>query len=168
MHLRNQCAMNRLRTELSQIALFLQLAPQRQDQILGVTVGPMDLARDRWPIMPVDSIQPLTSGAGNPALYSVQRHTGTPRDRAKRNAPAHHRNDLPPCLREGVFLRMAQVSTDRRTERRRPVEAAGPVDAQNAPTRSLENAQNAFSTATTGLNLLYLSGRNDRKALSLG
>jgi hypothetical protein len=31
----------------------------------------------------------------------------------------------------------------------RRMEAAGPVDAQNAPTRSLENAQNAFSTATT-------------------
>jgi hypothetical protein len=31
----------------------------------------------------------------------------------------------------------------------RRVQAAGPVDAQNAPTRSLENAQNAFSTAPT-------------------
>ena len=31
----------------------------------------------------------------------------------------------------------------------RRVEAAGPVDAQNAPTRSLENAQNAFPTAPT-------------------
>src|SRR5690348_17355104 len=31
-----------------------------------------------------------------------------------------------------------------------PVDAAGPVDAQNAPTSSLENAQNAFPTATTG------------------
>ena len=31
----------------------------------------------------------------------------------------------------------------------RRVEAAGPVDAQNAPTRSVENVQNAFSTATT-------------------
>jgi len=29
------------------------------------------------------------------------------------------------------------------------VEAAGPVDAQNAPTRSLQNAQNAFRTAPT-------------------
>ena len=29
------------------------------------------------------------------------------------------------------------------------VDAAGPVDAKNAPTRSLENAQDAFSTATT-------------------
>jgi hypothetical protein len=32
----------------------------------------------------------------------------------------------------------------------RPVEAAGAVDAKNAPTSSLENVQNAFSTATTG------------------
>src|SRR5258707_14426789 len=31
----------------------------------------------------------------------------------------------------------------------RRVEAAGPVDAQHAPTRSLENAQNAFPTAPT-------------------
>ena len=31
----------------------------------------------------------------------------------------------------------------------RRMEAAGPVDAQNAPTRSLENAKNAFSTAPT-------------------
>ena len=36
----------------------------------------------------------------------------------------------------------------------RPVEAAGPVDAKSAPTRSLENAQIAFSTAPTGLNKL--------------
>ena len=40
----------------------------------------------------------------------------------------------------------------------RRVEAAGPVDAQNAPTRSLENAQDAFPTATTRsiLNMLIL------------
>ena len=31
----------------------------------------------------------------------------------------------------------------------RRVEAAGPVDAQNAPTRSLENAEDAFPTAPT-------------------
>ena len=31
----------------------------------------------------------------------------------------------------------------------RRMEAAGPVDAKNAPTRSLENATNAFSTAPT-------------------
>src|SRR3979490_272170 len=31
----------------------------------------------------------------------------------------------------------------------RRVEAAGPVDAQHAPTRSLENAQHAFPTAPT-------------------
>ena len=32
------------------------------------------------------------------------------------------------------------------------MEAAGAVDAQTASTNSLENAQNAFSTATTGIN----------------
>jgi hypothetical protein len=32
----------------------------------------------------------------------------------------------------------------------RPVEAARPVEAKNASTRSLENPQNGFSTATTG------------------
>ena len=31
----------------------------------------------------------------------------------------------------------------------RRVDAAGPMDAQNAPTRSLQNAQNAFRTAST-------------------
>ena len=36
-------------------------------------------------------------------------------------------------------------------ERRYAVEAAGPVDAQNAPTSSLENAQNAFPTAPTAI-----------------
>src|SRR5215203_6238749 len=36
-------------------------------------------------------------------------------------------------------------------DRRTRVEAAGAVDAQNAPTSSLENAQNAFSTAPTRL-----------------
>ncbi|MBI3263725.1 MAG: DDE-type integrase/transposase/recombinase [Acidobacteria bacterium] len=34
--------------------------------------------------------------------------------------------------------------------RRRPVDAAGPVEAQNASTRSLENPTSGFSTATTG------------------
>src|ERR1700674_3734510 len=33
----------------------------------------------------------------------------------------------------------------------------GPVDAQNAPTRSLENAQSAFPTATTALLVVCLS-----------
>jgi len=37
------------------------------------------------------------------------------------------------------------------TRRRRPVDAAGPVEAQNASTRSSENSKSEFSTATTGL-----------------
>jgi hypothetical protein len=41
-------------------------------------------------------------------------------------------------------------------EQMQRVEAAGPVDAQNAPTRSLENAQNAFSTATTRVLIVTL------------
>jgi hypothetical protein len=36
-------------------------------------------------------------------------------------------------------------------EYKEPVDADGVVDAQNASTNSLENAQYAFSTATTGL-----------------
>ena len=36
----------------------------------------------------------------------------------------------------------------------RPVDAAGPVDAQIATTGSLENAVPAFSTAPTGVNKL--------------
>jgi hypothetical protein len=34
------------------------------------------------------------------------------------------------------------------------VDAAGPVDAQTAPTESLENAPIAFPTASTGVNKL--------------
>src|SRR5438874_3231381 len=53
-------------------------------------------------------------------------------------------------------------------DERRRVEAAGPVDAQNAPTRSLENAQNAFPTPPTRIDVLkslsnkcYLCRRTD-------
>src|SRR5919204_6128219 len=41
----------------------------------------------------------------------------------------------------------------------RRVEAAGPVDAQNAPTRSLQNAQNAFRTAPTRVILVIESDK---------
>ena len=41
-----------------------------------------------------------------------------------------------------------------------PADAAGPVDAQNAPTRSLENSR-LFSTATTGL-IIYVPTDNSR------
>src|SRR5215510_11397657 len=42
----------------------------------------------------------------------------------------------------------------------RRVEAAGPVDAQNAPTRSLQNAQNAFRTATTRITIVIHSQKS--------
>jgi hypothetical protein len=42
----------------------------------------------------------------------------------------------------------------------RRVEAAGPVDAQNAPTRSLQNAQNAFRTATTRITIVINSQKS--------
>jgi putative transposase len=41
----------------------------------------------------------------------------------------------------------------------RRVEAAGPVDAQNAPTRSLQNAKNAFRTAPTRFILVMESNK---------
>src|SRR5687768_14538118 len=43
-------------------------------------------------------------------------------------------------------------------ERRHAVEAGGAVDAQNASTPSLENAQNAFSTAPTAIVTASLEG----------
>ena len=49
----------------------------------------------------------------------------------------------------------ASGDDDERTE---PVEPAGLVDAQNAPTRSLENAQNAFPTAPTRFIDVIISG----------
>ena len=54
------------------------------------------------------------------------------------------------------------------TDEQPRVEAAGPVDAQNAPTRSLENAQDAFPTAPTRIDVVrsisnkcYLCRRTD-------
>ncbi len=44
----------------------------------------------------------------------------------------------------------------------RPVEAARPVEAKNASTRSLENPQNGFSTATTGHHHALRSRRQKR------
>jgi hypothetical protein len=41
----------------------------------------------------------------------------------------------------------------------RRLEAAGPVDAKNAPTRSLENAQNAFPTAPTRIIAILISDK---------
>jgi transposase InsO family protein len=55
-----------------------------------------------------------------------------------------------------IYRQMYVRELDLRSRRTRsliqPVDAAGPVDAKNAPTRSLENAQNAFPTVTTGPN----------------
>ena len=51
-----------------------------------------------------------------------------------------------------MFVRELDLRSGRTRSLLRPVDAAGPVDAKSAPTRSLENAQNAFPTATTGIN----------------
>jgi transposase InsO family protein len=49
-----------------------------------------------------------------------------------------------------MYVRELQLRSGRSRSLLRPVDAAGPVDAKSAPTGSLENAQNAFPTATTG------------------
>jgi len=49
-----------------------------------------------------------------------------------------------------LYVRELQLRSGRTRSLLRPMDAAGPVDAKNAPTRSLENAKNAFPTATTG------------------
>lgn len=51
-----------------------------------------------------------------------------------------------------MYVRELHLRSGRGRSLLRPMDAAGPVDAQNAPTRSLENAQNAFPTAPTGNN----------------
>ena len=52
-------------------------------------------------------------------------------------------------VRLGRFDERTRALTAKARPTTSPVEAAGPVDAENAPTRSLENAQDAFSTAAT-------------------
>ncbi len=49
-----------------------------------------------------------------------------------------------------MYVRERHLRSGRSRSLLRPMDAAGPVDAKNAPTRSLENAQNAFPTAPTG------------------
>ena len=105
---RDQRAMNRLGTEFPQGALLLQLAPQHQNQIFGLPVGPMDRVCNRWTTIPIDSVQSLTSRPRNPWLHRVERHARAPRDGAKRSTSTHHRDDLPARVRECVFLRIAQ------------------------------------------------------------
>jgi len=57
-----------------------------------------------------------------------------------------------------MYVRELQLRSGRSRSLLRPMDAAGPVDAQNAPTRSLENAKNAFPTAPTGItNVLPMS-----------
>ena len=51
-----------------------------------------------------------------------------------------------------MYVRELQLRSGRSRSLWQPMDAAGPVDAPNAPTRSLENAQNAFPTASTGIN----------------
>jgi transposase InsO family protein len=57
-----------------------------------------------------------------------------------------------------MYVRELQLRTGRSRSLLLPMDAVRPVDAKNAPTRSLENAQNAFSTAPTGIvNVLPMS-----------
>jgi transposase InsO family protein len=57
-----------------------------------------------------------------------------------------------------MYVRELQLRTGRGRSLLQPVDTAGPVDATTAPTRSLENAQTAFSTVPTGLiNVLPMS-----------
>jgi len=57
-----------------------------------------------------------------------------------------------------MYVRELELASGRTRSLLRPMDAAGPADAQNAPTRSLENAQNAFPTAPTGAhNVLPMS-----------
>jgi transposase InsO family protein len=51
-----------------------------------------------------------------------------------------------------MYVREVSLRSGRTRSLLQPVDAAGPVDAQNAPTRSLEHAENAFPTAPTGTN----------------
>lgn len=52
-------------------------------------------------------------------------------------------------VRLGQFDERMRALTTHARHVKPPVEAAGPVDAKNAPPRSLENAENAFPTAAT-------------------
>jgi transposase InsO family protein len=57
-----------------------------------------------------------------------------------------------------MYVRELHLRSGRSRSLLQPMDAAGPVDAKNAPTRSLENAQNAFPTAPTGItNVLPMS-----------
>jgi transposase InsO family protein len=50
-----------------------------------------------------------------------------------------------------MYVRELHLRSGRSRSLLQPMDAAGPVDAKNAPTGPLENAQNAFPTAPTGL-----------------
>jgi transposase InsO family protein len=51
-----------------------------------------------------------------------------------------------------MYVRELQLRSGRSRSLLQPMDAAGTVDAKSAPTKSLENAQNAFPTAPTGIN----------------
>lgn len=57
-----------------------------------------------------------------------------------------------------MYVRELHLRSGRSRSLLQPMDAARPVDAKNAPTRSLENAKNAFPTASTGIiNVLPMS-----------
>jgi transposase InsO family protein len=57
-----------------------------------------------------------------------------------------------------MYVRELELASGRTRSLLRPMDAAGPVDAKNAPTRTLGNAEDAFPTAPTGtINVLPMS-----------
>ena len=98
-----QRPINGLRAKFAEGALVLEFAPQREDQIFGVLVGPVDRVRDMRTVSPVHPVQPLPGRAGDPALHRVKTHAMSPRDSTQGSASARHRDHMSAPLSERIF-----------------------------------------------------------------
>lgn len=164
-----QLARNRRRTVLPECTGGVQGVSQFHDARFQFRGDPTDAMRPMRSIRPVDTVQPLVSGALERALHRAQANTKSPGDRPLRRTASHGHNERPTSCGDLFFVMVPLLMwPPRRTQTGEPVEAAGPVEAQNASTRSLENAQNAFPTASTGPHPFRFAQNTDPDHLSHG
>lgn len=94
-----QLATDRQGSVLAEDALFAQLAPDLEDEILDLGSRSADAGRDRRSIPPVDLVERPVGGTPQGTLDGPQPGSQPPGDRSLRLAGANRRDDLSPLPR---------------------------------------------------------------------
>jgi hypothetical protein len=85
-------------------AAFPELTAKGQDQIFNYSIGPLNLVRQRWPIIPVDLAESPISDAPNPQMNGCDSTTVAPRYFTHRGSLANSKDHGPSFNSRRAFL----------------------------------------------------------------